>query len=160
PSPAHTNGLTKCSHSAGPPSTVTCESTPSSLARASMSARSSAPTPPVSAKTVCTDQPRSFKYGTQKLVSRPPEKARTISLLMMCVFRRSGVVDDDARLAAHREIDGRGDEAGVVRVVVCGCGLGGVASGRDRHHRIQHHFGEMPAVALGQHRALGGVGVG
>src|SRR5690348_391717 len=154
------NGLTKCSHSAGPPSMVTCEATPSSSARASMYARSSAPTPPVSANTVCTDQPRSFRYGTQKLVSRPPEKARTMSLLMMYVFRKSGVVDDDARLATHREIDGRSDEARVMCVVVRGYGLGGIAAGRDRHHRMQHHFGEMPAVALGDHRAFGDIGVG
>src|SRR5690606_11973010 len=68
---------------AGPPSTVRWEATPSSAARASMNPRSSASTPPVSAKTVWTFQPRSARYGTPKLVSRPPEKARTMSLLMM-----------------------------------------------------------------------------
>src|SRR5690606_13529480 len=45
-----------------------------------MNSRSSASTPPVSANTVCTRQPRSCSQGTQKLVSRPPEKARTMSL--------------------------------------------------------------------------------
>src|SRR3546814_19151432 len=44
-----------------------------------MAARSSASTPPVSANTVCTAQPRSCSHGTQKLVSRPPLKARTMS---------------------------------------------------------------------------------
>src|SRR5688500_11564094 len=51
-----------------------------------MKSRSSASTPPVSANTVCTFQPRSCRYGTQKLVSRPPEKSRTMSLLAMDCF--------------------------------------------------------------------------
>src|SRR5690606_40587120 len=41
---------------------------------------SSEPTPPVSANTVCTSQPRSRSHGMQKDVSRPPEKARTMGL--------------------------------------------------------------------------------
>src|SRR5690554_5074249 len=45
-----------------------------------MKARSSASTPPVSANTVCTFQPRSCSHGTQKLVSSPPENARTMSV--------------------------------------------------------------------------------
>src|SRR6185437_304027 len=89
---------------------------------------------------------RSIRYGTQKLVSRPPEKARTMSLLMMWMFRSSGVVDDDARFAAHREIDGRGDEAGMVRVVMGSFGFRRIAGGADRHHRMQHHFGECPPL--------------
>src|SRR5690606_40688997 len=60
---------------------VTWLATPSSAARFSMKARSSASTPPVSANTVCTFQPRSCSQGTQKLVSSPPENARTMSRL-------------------------------------------------------------------------------
>src|SRR3546814_2197296 len=58
---------------------VTCEATPSSAARASIAARSAATTPPVSANTVWTDQPCSWRYGTQKEVSSTPLKARTMS---------------------------------------------------------------------------------
>src|SRR6478735_684445 len=78
-----TKGLTKPSQIAGPPSMVTCDATASSAARASMVARSAASTPPVSANTVWTFQPCSCRYGTQKEVSRPPEKARTMSLFAM-----------------------------------------------------------------------------
>src|SRR5690606_15070654 len=72
---AQTKGLTKPSQIAGPPSTVTWLATPSSAARASIAPRSAALTPPVSANTVCTVQPRPSSHGTQKLVSSPPGNA-------------------------------------------------------------------------------------
>src|SRR5699024_10628828 len=168
--------------------------TPSSRARLSMYVRSSSSTPPVAANTVCTFQPRSFSQGTQKLVSRPPEKARTMSLdsgpgvggrgvdtfgmrkflasaTKMAVVRGNGFGDflfatlrfrlnDDARLDAYREIDGIGNEAGLVRILVRGPRLAGIAAGGKGNHGMQHHFGEAPAVAGGFHAALGGVLVG
>src|SRR5690606_24441478 len=45
-----------------------------------MLARSAASTPPVSAKTVCTAYPRSCSHGIQKLVSSPPENAKSVAL--------------------------------------------------------------------------------
>src|SRR6185312_9403796 len=68
--------------------------------------------------------------------------------------------NDDARFAAHREIHGVGDEAGVVRSLVGGQRLAGIAVGPDGDHRAQHHLGEVAAIAFGGHRAFGAVVVG
>src|SRR5690606_18845596 len=107
-------GFTKPSQIAGPPSMVTWLATPSSAARRSIASRSAASTPPVSANTVCTFQPRSFSHGTQKLVSRPPEKARTMS------------------------VDSEGAVMWAVSGVCGGRATGGSADGQCLHHRLLH----------------------
>src|SRR5690242_14772401 len=50
------------------------------------------------------------------------------------VLRRSGVFDDGARLAAHGEIDGSGDEAGVMRVLMRGRRFRRITGRGNRHH--------------------------
>src|SRR5690348_5481350 len=85
-----------------------------------------------------------------------------MSLLMACGSWKegwSGGFDDDARLAAHREIHGIGDEAGVMRRLVRGLGLGWVAGGSDGHRGAQHHLDEAAAIAFGGHRAFGSIAI-
>src|SRR5690606_10147269 len=139
-----TKGVTKPSHSAGPPSTVTWLAAPSSVARASMYARSAASTPPVSAKTVCTAQPRSRSQGMQKLVSRPPEKARTMALSDMFVSLRAPLPSPER---------GWGE----------GGGFGCLFPQQRRHHRLLHMQAVLGLVdgdaARGIHDRVGGLDV-
>src|SRR6476659_7737660 len=53
-----------------------------------MAARSSAVEPPVSTWTVCTAQPSSARRGTQKEVSRPPEKASASGPRDDCIMHK------------------------------------------------------------------------
>src|SRR6186713_2576974 len=99
-----------------------------------MKARSSASTPPVSANTVCTFQPRSCSHGTQKLVSRPPEKASTMSrdsFMGRCLWKGF-----EGSLRDQRGHHGLLDVQAVLGLV-----------DRDARRRIHHAVGRLDAAA-------------
>src|SRR5210317_2098264 len=70
----------------------TCSIAPRARERSSRAAAASRSIPPVSTQAVTTSRPWfSFSHGTQKEVSRPPEKARIIGeLSLLNVFSISG----------------------------------------------------------------------
>src|SRR5690606_334492 len=145
---------------AGPPSTVTWLATPSSAARASMAARSSASTPPVSANTVCTAQPRSCSQGTQKLVSRPPLNARTMSL---CWGLGSGDWGLGMFIVFSCSRDGRMGAVGADRLFTSPQPLAPSPPRQRRHHRLLYmqpvlRFLDRDAVGRVHHR-VGGLDV-
>src|SRR6185295_2616436 len=95
------------------PSTKWCAAAPSRRERSPSSAAAAPLRPPVSTVTVTTGRPwLSARNGTQKEVSNPPEKARTIgSVMASALFEEGGETAEQPRLVA---LQGGGDEHRVV----------------------------------------------
>src|SRR6266498_1689965 len=73
-----------------------------------MAARASGGVPPVFTYTVCTDHPSWLRRGTQKLVSRPPEKASARGPdRIMHDYADGGAATQTARSAAPRVLQRR-----------------------------------------------------